>query len=387
MGYRYMVLGAGRQGLAAGYDIAKNGKADSLILADIDAPRAEAGAKIVNDLLGTTIASSMQVDASDEKGLKGIFADVDSVVSGVHYPHNPGLTRAAIATKTNMCDMGGNTDVVRSQLAMAAEAGRAGVTIVPDCGMGPGMNIGLAVYSMSLLDKPREVYIWDGGLPQEPEPPWNYLLTFNMGGLTNEYYGDAYFLRDGTVSRVPCFSDLEEIDFPPPLGRLEAFVTSGGLSTAPWTFEGKLERLENKTLRYPGHWGQFKSFADLGLLELEPVQVGGQSVVPRDLLHALLEPRILQEDVRDICVIRVKCKGEKAGVESEVTVQLIDRYDDETGFTAMQRLTGWHTSIVAILATQGRIQRGAIPVELSVPGPLLVEEIQRRGITITVDEP
>ena len=387
MGYRYMILGAGRQGLAAAYDIAKNGEADGLILADIDGATAEAGAAHVNGLLKAEVAWPMQMDASDEAGLRKVLADVDSLMSGVHYPHNPTLARAAIATSTNMCDMGGNTDVVRTQLAMSSEAEEAGITIVPDCGMGPGMNIGLAVYAMSLLDRPREVYIWDGGLPQDPKPPWNYLLTFNMGGLTNEYYGDAYFLRDGKVTRVPCFSDLEEIDFPPPLGRLEAFVTSGGLSTAPWTFEGKLSRLENKTLRYPGHWSQFKSFADLGLLGLEQVQVGDQKVIPRDLLHALLEPRIVDRDVRDICVIRVRCTGEKGENECEVLVQLIDTFDEETRFTAMQRLTGWHTSIVAILASQGRIPRGAIPVELAVPGPLLVKEIEKRGITITVDEP
>jgi lysine 6-dehydrogenase len=229
--------------------------------------------------------------------------------------------------------------------------------------------------------------IWDGGLPERPEPPWNYALTFNISGLTNEYHGHAYFLEGGKITEVPCFEGYEVLTFPAPLGDLEAFVTSGGLSTAPWTFEGKLQRLENKTLRYPGHWIQLKAFSDLGLLETEPVSVGGQAgsqkVVPRDVFHALFEPQIRRPEVRDVCVMRVKATGKKAGREAEAVVELIDRYDTRTGFTAMQRLTGWHASIIAILAARGKLAAGALPVELAVPGKTIVEEARLRGLAIT----
>jgi lysine 6-dehydrogenase len=233
---------------------------------------------------------------------------------------------------------------------------------------------------MSLLDSPQEISIWDGGLPQHPSPPWNYLLTFNIGGLTNEYFGNAFFLRDGKLVEVPCFSGYETLDFPP-LGVLEAFVTSGGLSTMPWTFQGKLHRLENKTLRYLGHRDQFKAFADLGLLDLEPLEVKGSPVVPRDVLHGLLEPRISQGEMEDIALMRVTCRGEHGGVPAEATIELVDYYDANTGFMAMQRLTGWHASILAILATQGKLARGAIPVELAAPGDIIVLEAKKRGFS------
>ncbi len=246
------------------------------------------------------------------------------------------------------------------------------------------MNISLAVYAMSLLDDPKEVYIWDGGLPQDPTPPWNYALTFNIGGLTNEYYGNAIFLREGKIIEVPCFQGYEELDFPPPLNKLEAFVTSGGLSTMPWTFEGKLNRLENKTLRYPGHVNQFKAFSQLGLLEEDPVLVKGHEIVPRDVFHTLLEPKIRQDDVKDVAVIRVKCVGEKDEKDAQVIVELIDHYDEKTGFTAMQRLTGWHESIVSIICTRNKIEKGVIPIE-NIPGKLVVEELKLRGFKITED--
>ena len=382
MGYRYAVVGAGRQGIAAAYDIARLGDADEVVLVDAERSQAEAGAAHINGLLGREVVSAVRADAGDGAGLAAAIKGAVSLVSCVPYGHNLPLTKLAIESGASMCDLGGNTAIVRKQLGHDAEAKSRGVTIVPDCGMGPGLNISLAVYAMSLLDKPREVYIWDGGLPQKPKPPWRFQLTFHIGGLTNEYYGVAYFLRGGRVTEVPCLEGIEDLYFPQPIGRLEAAVTSGGLSTAPWTFEGKLDRLENKTLRYPGHWEWFKAYSELGLLDLEPVAVGNAEVVPREVLHALLEPKITDPDVRDVAVMRIKSRGEKGGSRAEAVVELIDYYDEKTGFTAMQRLTGWHASIVAILAAQGRIGRGAIPVELAVPGSVMVEEVRRRGFNL-----
>ena len=367
MGYRYGIVGTGRQGLAAAYDLAKFGDADEIVLIDVDARMAQAGAERINRLTKRAVARPIGADAADLPRIKSILKGVNVFIGGGHYPLNQGLTEVAIEIGASMCDFGGNTAVVRAQLARDADAKKAGVSIVPDCGMGPGLNVSLATYVMSLLDEPREVLIWDGGLPQKPEPPWNYAMTFNIGGLTNEYDGHAYFIRGGRVTEVPCFDGYEMVEFDAPIGNLEAFVTSGGLSTSPWTFEGKLQRLENKTLRYPGHWAQFKAFSDLGLLGTEPVQVGSGRVAPRDLFHALLEPRIHKMEVRDVCVMRVTGSGKKGGRETRATVELEDYYDDATGFTAMQRLTGWHASIMAILAATGRTAPGAVPVELSRP--------------------
>ncbi|UCH88369.1 MAG: saccharopine dehydrogenase NADP-binding domain-containing protein [Thermoplasmata archaeon] len=382
MGFRYAVLGAGRTGTAAAYDMAKFGDADEVLLVDSVQAAAEASAELVNKLLNQDIAKPIHADVSDTDKMNSVLEGVTAFLSAVPYSYNISLTEVAVRIGASMTDLGGNTGIVRKQLEFYNAAKEAGVTIVPDCGMGPGMNVSLALYAMALVDKPREVYIWDGGLPQEPKPPWNYLLTFNIGGLTNEYYDNAYFIREGKVTEVPCFEGYELLDFPPPLHRLEAFVTSGGLSTAPWTFEGKLESFENKTLRYPGHCAQFKAFAQLGLLEQDPMKVDNIEVVPREVFHKLLEPKITSPEIKDVCIIRTKCVGEKSGQQAASVVELIDYYDESTGFTAMQRLTGWPASIVTILAAQGKIERGAVPYELAVPGEVMVEEARRRGFVI-----
>jgi len=384
MGYRYAIVGTGRQGVASAYDFGKFGEADEIILIDREPAVAEEAAAKINTLLGRTVARPVAADASDTGTIERTLKDVDAFISGVHFPNNPGLTRLAIRLGANMCDFGGNTDVVREQLKLDAEAKKAGITVVPDCGMGPGLNISLAVYVMELLDEPREVLIWDGGLPQNPRPPWNYAMTFNIEGLTNEYCGNAYFIKGGKVTEVPALSGIETLEFPEPIGKLEAFVTSGGLSTSPWTFEGKLDRLENRTLRYPGHVAMLKAFCDLGLFDLEPVDVGGAKVAPRDVLHALLGPQITEGDVRDICIMRVRGRGKKGGGEASATVELVDRYDESTGFSAMQRLTGWHASIIAILAVRGEVGKGVVPVEAAVSGGRIVEEARLRGFDIKV---
>jgi lysine 6-dehydrogenase len=237
MSFRYAVIGAGRMGLAAGYDLAKFGEAEEVKFIDIDLETVQAAAKRVNELLGSQVAEGHEVDINNIEQLRSVLSGATSIISAVPYSHNLSLTDLALELGTNMVDLGGHTGIVKKQLEKNDKAKAKGITIIPDCGMGPGLNISLALYAMSLLDEPREVYIYDGGLPQKPVPPWNYVLTFNIGGLTNEYYGNAHFIRDGKVTEVPCFEGYEQLEFP--IGKLEAFVTSGGLSTMPWTFEDK----------------------------------------------------------------------------------------------------------------------------------------------------
>ncbi len=380
MSYTYAVVGAGRQGVAAAFDLAVRGDASRILFIDLTEAAAKDAAARVNTLAGRQVAEGRQGDASDVEAMSARLAGTQGILSAAHYQVNLGLTRVAASIGAHMVDLGGHTGIVRQQHALDADARRAGITVVPDTGMGPGLNVSLAAYAMSRLDRARDVLIWDGGLPQEPRAPWNYVSTFSMSGLTNEYDGFAYFLRGGEIVEVPAFDGLETLSFDAPVGTLEAFVTSGGLSTAPWSWKGALQRLENKTLRYPGHCARFIAYRDIGLLGQEPISIGGSMVVPRDIFHVLLEPRIGAgpDPVRDVCVMRVKAAGETGGRPAEAVIDLVDRYDEATGFTAMQRLTGWHAAICLGLAVRRQLPAGVVPVE-RVPGALVVAEGRARG--------
>lgn len=378
MGYRYAIIGTGRQGLSAAYDLARFGSAKEIILCDLNLETARKGAEKLRTLLSQDIFKPLSLDAGNHNQLHQTLKGIDSAISAVPFTFNLGIAKAAIECGSNLCDLGGHTETVLKQLALDESAKSAGVTIVPDCGMGPGLNISLGVLAMSFLEKPINLFIWDGGLPLNPVPPWNYISTFHINGLTNEYEGPAWFIRDGKPTQVPCLSEVEELDFPAPLGRLEAAVTSGGLSTAPWTFANKLQRLENKTLRYPGHWQTFQAFQQLGLFEENPVSIKKGSFIPREVFHSLLQPKIYDNKIRDICVIRVRCEGEIEGRNAACTLDLCETYDEESDFTAMEKFTGWHASMVAILTAQKKLPKGAVPIEKALSGQMLIKEAKKR---------
>lgn len=384
MGFSYLVLGSGRQGIAAAYDLAKFGEASRITLADADGNQAKLAADRVNTLVRARVADSLTLDVRGEESVCRTFKDYDVVLSAVPYFFNLALTRLAIECRVSFCDLGGNTEIVRQQHALDSEAKRAGVRVVPDCGMGPGMGNNLAAYAMSLVGDPEHVYLYDGGLPQSPKPPWNYALTFNIEGLTNEYHGGMTILREGKLQHVPCFTELENINVAP-IGRLESFFIAGGASTAPWSFKGKLQTYQLKVLRYPGTFAQLKAFSDLGLFETKPLVVDGREVIPRHVFHSLFEPQVRLDEASDVCIIRVRALGHQNKERCEAVVQLIDYYDDMTKFTAMQRTTGWHMSIVAAMMARGETPVGCIPLELAVPGASFVREARKRGFKITED--
>lgn len=378
MVYTYAVLGAGRQGSAAAYDLARRGDARQVILADLSLEAAQKAAQRINRLLGNEIASAAVVDVTDSASVQDILRGMDGVVSAVPYYYNLELTRLAIQAGAHMVDLGGNTGIVRQQHALDAEARAAGVSIIPDCGQVPGMGTSLMLYTMSLLDKAVDVFMWDGGLPQNPQPPFNYLLTFHIAGLTNEYAEPGLFLRDWKITEVEPMTELETVEFPTPIGSLEAFVAGGGTSTMPFAYEGQLRTLQNLTLRWPGHYQQLRAYWDLGLWSLAPLQVGDQTVLPRDVFHALFEPKVTFPSEKDLVLIRVKVLGEKDGAPAQAILDLMDYYDPATGFTAMERTTGWDAAIILAMAARGQTPRGAGGVEAFVPADLFVDELRRR---------
>jgi lysine 6-dehydrogenase len=383
MSYTYAVLGAGRQGTATAYDMARWGDARRVLLADRDLALASAASHRVNELLGQKISEPIEVDVRDRERLERFLRDVDSCLSAVPCFLNLDITRAAVRAGCHLCDLGGNTGIARDQHRLDGEAQRAGVSVIPNCGQVPGMGTTLMVYAMELLDEAIDVYMWDGGIPQTPRSPFQYLLTFNIVGLTNEYAETAVFLRDWELTEVEPMTEVESVEFGEPFGTLEAFVTGGGTDTMPWTYQGKIRNLQNKTLRYPGHFAQLRAFYDLGIWDLEPVNAGDVEVVPRDVFHSLFEPKVSFPEDRDAVLVRIRAVGKKSGRDAEACVETIDYFDDATGFTAMERCTGWSAAIVAEMMAKGETRAGAGGVEAMVPARPFVESLRHRGIGVS----
>jgi len=378
----FAVLGAGRQGTAAAYDVLKFAEPDAVILADADHEAADHAAARLRALLPESAGRvrSEQVDATDAMALAEFLRPIHTLLSAVPYFMHPTVAVAAVEAGTNMCDLGGNTGVALKVLALDDAARERGVSIVPDCGLAPGLVNTLAVYAMEGMDSCREVQLRCGGLPQNPRPPLDYKLVFAISGLTVEYFGKAHVIRDGKVVEVDTFTELEEIVFPDPVGRCEAFVTSGGASTAPLTLEGRVEKYEYKTVRYPGHHAKFRVIKDLGMLDLEPVKVGDSEVVPRDVFHAAAAPKLTFPEDRDLVVVRATARGLKDGLPITRQIDILDYFDESTGFSAMERTTGFSAAIVCGMLMDGAIRPGAVPLEQAVGGAQFVERFLLRSI-------
>lgn len=383
--YRYGVLGAGRQGTAAAYDLVARGEAASVVLADADAGRAAVAAERVNRVTGGDAARPALLDAADERAVRAMLEPLDAVVSALPYHLNLGIAEAAVDTRTHHCDLGGNTPIVLQELELDERARDAGIAIVPDCGEAPGMANNLIVYAMGLLDRPTDVLMLDGGIPLEPVPPWNYEVTFMMDGLINEYDGACTWIVDGQLVEIPCLDPEQEelVDFGPPFGRLEALIANTG-STTTRTIGRDLRSLRFKILRWPGHGAQFRAFRDLGLYSREPLDVRGTTVIPREVLLEMLEPRIgAHPEARDVVICRIVAEGDEGGSPATATVDVLVYPDVETGFTAMEQSTGWHAAIVCHWMASGRIAAGATPNELAVDAQALIPELTRRGFLFT----
>jgi lysine 6-dehydrogenase len=377
---RILVIGAGRMGLGAAYDLANSEQVHEVTLADVDLGRLES----VAGRIGKTHVKPVQVDVADHRKIVSLLRGHDAAISCVVYRFNLELARAAIEAGVNFCDLGGNNDIVAAELALDSQARDAGINIIPDCGLAPGMVSMLVAHGASRFDRLHSIRVWDGGLPQSPKPPLNYQIVFSVEGLINEYVEKARVIRGGKIVEIDSMTEVEPLEFREPYVDLEAFQTSGGTSTLPDTFFGRIEQLEYKTIRYAGHCEKIKLLLDLGLAGDEAIEIDGHPVVPRRLLGAMLL-RHLPTEGPDVVLIRIDFDGEIGESRRKLRYEIVDVFDDKTGLTAMMRTTAFPASIVAQMMGRGDIkQKGAVPQERCVPASEFVAALAARNIKLEV---
>ncbi len=388
---KILVLGAGRMGHGAVFDLVHNSPdVTAVTVADFHLEKAEAVAAAV----ASPKVTARQIDAADHQAVVELMRGHDSVISCVNYWYNVSLSKAAIETGANFCDLGGNNYIVDEQLALDAEAKAAGINIIPDCGLAPGMVSILAMHGAARFESIDEIHIRVGGLPQDPQPPLNYQLVFSVEGLINEYIESARVIRDGQIVEVDSMTELESLEFDgfPPL---EAFQTSGGTSTLPDTFLGKIKELDYKTIRYAGHCDKFKTMIDLGLCSSDEIIADFVTTTPRKVFAELLQKN-LPADGPDYVLVRLDFVGkgrtsphDSKGVSDDAPViqrlryDIVDKLDEQTGMSAMMRTTAFPASIIAQMMARGDVTaRGATPQEKAIDPEKFVAELRRRDIII-----
>ena len=375
---RFLVLGSGLQGSACAFDLLSTTDA-AITLADQSPERL---APFLAPYQGKRLAV-LKVNATDERNMRDVMRGHDAVLSAVPYYLNATLAALAVDLGLHFADLGGNKAVLERQQALDGAARNQHVGVVPDCGLAPGLVNIVALEAVRRLERCESLKLYVGGLPQHPEPPLNYTIVYSPEGVLDYYTSPSWVLRHGQPAQVDALSELESVDFPAPLGTLEAFHTAGGVSLMPWEFAGTIDTMEYKTLRYPGHAHIVQAIRELGLLATEPVDVRGTPVVPRDAFIAIVAPRLRQPEAHDLVALKVVARGTRAGGPATVAFRLLDYYDAERGISAMMRTTGYSLSVTGQMLVDGRMaQHGVHPAYAVTPYGEYVKDLGKRGIRI-----
>ncbi|WP_404451416.1 saccharopine dehydrogenase NADP-binding domain-containing protein [Virgibacillus necropolis] len=373
------VLGSGLMGKEAARDLALNEEVTAVGLADIDINRAQQ----VCDQLNSPKLTAYKVNAGDIGDLANYMSQFDVIINALFYSFNEIVAKTAIQVGVSSVDLGGHighmTDKV---LALQEKAKAAGVTLIPDLGVAPGMINILSGYGAGKLDKLKSIQIFVGGIPVRPEPPFEYNHVFSMEGVFDHYTDRSLIVRNGIKQEVKSLTEVETVHFEK-FGPLEAFHTSGGTSTLSLSYPD-IDTLEYKTIRYPGHAEKFKLLVDLNLTRMDyEVEVNGQKINPREVLLKVLDPIVDLKDKDDAVLLRVKVSGEKDGVPTTFDYEMTTFKDRENNVTAMARATANTISVVAQMIGNGTITKpGVYPPEQVVPGDEYIKQMAKRGVMI-----
>ncbi len=375
---KILIVGCGNIGSVAADDLARSMNSADVVVADNDEKRA----RTVAERIGWSNVSWVKMNAASHDESVRVLKGFDLVLGFLPGKLGYGLAEACIDAGKSLVDV---SFMAENPLTLNDKAEKAGITIVPDCGLAPGISNVLVGHAAAELDKVQSAHIMVGGLPEKPIPPLGYVITWSPESLIDEYTRKARIVRDGKEANADVLSGLEEVDFPD-FGKLEAFLTDG-LRTLIHTIP-QAEDMWEKTLRYPGHAEKIKALKDLGFFEEVKINAGGVSVSPRRLTVKLLAEKLWKPEVRDIVALKVEVSGTKNGKHQHYVYHMLDRYDKERDVTSMARTTACPASIVAQLMLKGLVrEKGVVPPEKIGMNPelfkLFMDGLKQHGIKVS----
>ena len=385
---KVLLLGVGKQGKAALYDLIHSTDVSELVAADIDLAALQVYVRsqpYANDI------RCEQVDAASAESLDRLMSQGFDVAIDLGNPLlRDNVVAAAVRHRVHLVNAAYPTPEAQR---LSGEAMASGITILPEFGMDPGIDLVLLGEAVRSFDEVEEIVTYGAGFPapEALDNPLKYKVSWTFEGLLRSYYRAGRVIRDGKIvdfkeTEMFCPEHLHELDLDG-LGSLEAFPNGDALMYVEvlGIDPAKIRNLGRYVLRWPGHSSFWKTLVDLHFLDLDPLSVDGQAVDRRHYLAALLEPQIqYHDDERDVVVVRIDVVGKQNGATKRALYQVIDFRDLETGFTAMSRTVGYTASIGAQLIATGHItKRGLVSPVTDVPYEILVRELSKRGVRVT----
>jgi lysine 6-dehydrogenase len=388
---KVLVLGAsGMQGRAASFDLVHNERIEEVILAGIDLYPLEKTGRWLN-------SEKCRVEVVDVATKFDTFKLIERVkphvvVCSVPWKYTLTPLEASIEAGVDFVDFGLYQNVAfDNRLPMYHQrATAAKMTIVPSCGLAPGMTNMLAAYGISHMDTGERVEVYVGGIPEKPEPPLQYKAVWSIEGVWTQFMEDCRVIHEGKPTTVEATTGKVDLHFEG-LGDFEAAYTDG-LGTLLHAYKEPemkgVQEVYEKTIRWPGHYEKIRTFKECGLLGTEPIEVDGCSVSPRAFLTKLLEPALkMGEKERDMSLLRVNTFGKKDGQDIKKSYEMVDYRDNRTGILSMARTTGFTGAIIVDMIASGKItDKGVVmPEKLGANQAVfaeMIEEYRRRDIHI-----
>jgi saccharopine dehydrogenase-like NADP-dependent oxidoreductase len=296
----------------------------------------------VGDIEDSPVAT-LTVDMSRTEGLLALMRKYDAVVSCLPYSFNVGVATMAHELGVHYFDL---TEDVPTTRAIKKLSKTARTLMAPQCGLAPGF---IAIVGASLaesFDRIRSIKLRVGALPQHPSGLLGYAFNWSPEGVVNEYLNDCEVIEDGIHKWV---SPLEWLETLVIAGvQLEAFTTSGGLGTMCQTYRKRVENLDYKTIRYPGH-AKLMNFFFHELLMREDRKIAGEILVNA-------KPPVNN----DVVYVHASAEGWKGSVlsrdefvEAYYPLQIAGRY---------WRAISW-TTAASVCAVVEMVNSGALPAK------------------------
>jgi saccharopine dehydrogenase-like NADP-dependent oxidoreductase len=371
---KLLSIGCGYIGSVLAEELVRHLDFDRLIICDNETARIE---RIVNRL-GEKV-QCFQLDLSKYTNLLKIIDEADVVIGLSPGRLGFNIVKACVEQQKSLVDL---SYMGEDPLVFHQEAVERGIVIIPDCGVAPGLSNLLVGQAATHLDEVEDVIIYVGGLPQNPQPPLNYKVTWCVEDLFEEYTRKVSIVKNHKLVEVEALEGVETVAFEG-IRPLEAFFTDG-VRTLQHTIRAK--NVWEKTLRYPGHVEKIKFLINLGLLSKDRLRT--IPISPWEFMRNFWTEKLSLFDEKDVVLMRVIITGRKASTHLQHTFEVVDYFDEKRNITAMARTTAYTAFAVIKLLTENKIaEHGVIPPEILGMNHTLFHEIEtllkERNIHIT----
>ena len=382
---KILVLGGcGVQGRTALYDLASDPDISEIICADIQFDELSK----IEDFTDMGKITTAKIDAQNKSDLLDLYRKVDLVIDLLPKEFKSHVNEMALEAKVHVV----NTNYMYKTKDMDKKAKQAGIAIMPECGLDPGIDLVIYADAKSRFDSLSVINSYCGGFPEKKActNPLNYKLSWIWRGVLNSTSRDGRIIKGGQIIEIPFTrqhdkSFVHEIEFPN-LGTLEAIPNGDAVFfTDRMGLTKKIVNTGRYSLRWPGWSAFWRPLKELDFLSEDPVKGIDGKLSPMDFMEKHLGPKLVyQDDEKDLVAMINIFEGKKNNKKMQFTSCMLIERDLETGIMAMSKGVAYTACIVAKMIVKGEIkEKGVLSPINHIPVAPFMERLKKRGIVIS----